>query len=629
MHDSRSMRFAGQRVPLAAELLLLLAVAGAVAGVAYLPTHDGPQHIFTVHAANHLEDPQTGWGRWFEPNLPLSSYGFAVVFAPLDAWLPWDLAARGALALMVFAWALGAFVFVRAVRPERSWLGVALGAASLQWSLYMGFFSFYFASAFGLFVLAFAVASDLRDARSCAILSILLLIEALLHVMAAALTGIAVLALLAFHADPGRRVRQLARGALLGAPAAGIAAGVLWMEIAAGGSGADGASEFVHESPAWWTLGRCLMPGPAWRAWPLTLLASAALVLGLVSGCRGRSAVDRALLAAGGLLLAAAALLPLHLEVWHFFSVRFTPLAVCVLVATLPIERLRARRARCALGVALGGFAFAASGWAYEYHRDLAARSREALAGLEAPIVRSGPRLPIVLDPFLGRPFESARALVPYAVPLLNLGKLYAVSQGGVVPYAFVSDPALHPLRLREDARAALPSEADPRYPLVLSDPRRAEDLALREAVTVYMAAQATRFEDVIFYGRPADVEHLAWLGFHLDWRRDGLAIARFEGCPLAVHIRPQAALGAARTLELGWFPALGTTHRYPLSRGQHAPDGTFVLAVRQSCGAVWIRFDAPGLACEGADAEGRFVIRQVRSTPQVECRIGSFPRAG
>ena len=69
-----------QRAVLLIEALLLGAVAYAVASVEYLPTHDGPQHIFTLHAANHLDAAGMGWQRWLEPNTPLSSQGFTAIF---------------------------------------------------------------------------------------------------------------------------------------------------------------------------------------------------------------------------------------------------------------------------------------------------------------------------------------------------------------------------------------------------------------------------------------------------------------------------------------------------------------------------------------------------------------------
>jgi hypothetical protein len=155
-----------------------------------------------------------------------------------------------------------------------------------------------------------------------------------------------------------------------------------------------------------------------------------------------------------------------------------------------------------------------------------------------------------------------------------------------------------------------------------MADPRHAGDLALRESVTVAMAAHGARFQDVILWGRPEDADHLLWLGFAPEWRRGGLAIARFEGCPLSVRFPPESVLTDADVLALGWAPARDVTHRYELSRAQRAPDGARILTFLQSCGAVWLRFEREEISCAGADSERRLVVREVRATPRIECRV-------
>jgi hypothetical protein len=614
----------------AAGLLLLGLIAASVAGVAYLPTHDGPQHIFTTHVANHFDEPGTGWSRWLEPNTPVTSQGFTAIFGPLDALLPWQSAAR---ALMTLLWALGAFCFVRAVRPERSWLGLPLGAAALQWSLYMGFFSFYTATALGLFVLAYAFRSAPERARQSLWLALLLLLQAFMHVVPAILTGLTVAVLLWLRAEPGRRSRELLRIALLGTPAALVAVAALAVQLAASGEiPQQTEAAFRFRQPPWWTLGKCFLGGPAWRAWPLTLLAAGALWVPLArwraEGRAGLRAEDAALLLMGGGFLLAAAALPLHLPDWEFFSVRFLPMAVCALVASLPLERVRAPRWRAACAALLALFAFASAGWAYRHNRELAARSRDALAGLDADLTRDGWRLPIVLDPFLDRPFEESEAAMPFMAPLINLGKLYATVQGGIPSYSFVSNRTIHVVVIAEEMLEKIPATADPRYTVDLLDPRNAGDAALRRAITGYLAAHATAYQDVILWGRPQDVDYLIALGFEPDWRRGGLAILRFAGCPLAIRFPPASGLEDDAVLELGWFPAWGVTHRYTIGNAQREPDGSLTLPVRQSCGTVWIRFQGGAGVCEGADPEGRLLIPWNRATPEVECRVRSAVRA-
>lgn len=624
-HPGRRRRLAGLR-PL--EILLLAGLAVAVAYVPYLPTHDGPQHIFTVHAANHLDAPETGWSDWFDPHRPVSNYGFSAVFTPLDLWLPWMTATRASLALMVVLWASGALCLARAVHPGREALGLALAAAALQWPLYMGFFSFYVSSACGLYVLAFAVSTG-RGARAGRarrelLLGVLLLAQALLHLVPAIFTGLCVLALSLTRSAPGGRLRAATRAALVGAPAAGVALLALLVQQSAAAPAPPDPELAWHYSPApVWTLAKCFAGGPAWRAWPLTALALAALPLALATrrSLGPRSAEDGALLASGAALVVAAVALPLHLPNWDFFSVRCVPLGVCALVLTLPVERLP-RPGRRAVVAASTAFACAATIWAFAYHRDLYARSADALAGLEAGVSRRGTLLPIVLDPTLGQPLAGADLPMPFVAPLLNLGKLYAAAQGGIVPYTFASDPSIHPVLLSEQGRRRLPRAADPRYVIDFLAPEHAGDLALREAVTAYLAAHGTRYEQVLLWGRPEDVDHLEWLGFAPDWRRGGLVLAHFRGCPLEVRFPAGSTPRQGDVLELGWYPALGETHRYSLKKARQQPDGSFVLPLRQSCGALWLRFADTGEVCAGADAAGRLVLLPGRRHEEVECRV-------
>lgn len=605
-----------------AQAALLIGLVLSVVGVPYLPTNDGPQHIFTLHATNHLDQPGTGWSEWLVPHQPLSSRGFATVFSPLDLLLPWRTAVRLALALLVAVWAAGAFTLARAVHPERGWLGLTVAAAALQWAFYMGFFNFYLASGFGLFVLAYALQRESATPGRLAVLAVLLLVQALFHLVAAVFTGLALATLALLRAGPGRRGAALVRTMLVGTPAALVALSATAVRVGSGMQVAvDPDIAGTEMFPPAWTLARCFAGGPLWRAWPLTLLA--VLSIGVWIWRRERTPSDRALLTVGSALLLAAALLPLHLPSWHFFSVRFLPLAVPLLVLALPVEALP-RLGRLGVAAASVVFAAAATTWGAAHHRDLAERSAPALAGLEAGIAREGPRLPIVLDPLLGRSLEDAEADMPFTAPLLNLGKLYATEQGGMVPHTFASDPSIHSALMTEEGERRLPPAADPRYVLRSLGPGNERDLALREAVTVYLAAHGTRYEDVILAGRPEDADHLEWLGFEPDWREQGLVIARFRGCPFTVRFPDAANLPEDAVLELGWYPALGVTHRYSLARVPLGPDGSRTLPLRQSCGGLWVRLAPASSVCEGADDSGRLVVRSARSQPEVVCRTGS-----
>jgi hypothetical protein len=611
-----------ERAALAAELLLALGLLAALWCVDYLPTHDGPQHVFAAHAAQHLDDPGPGYGRFLERGAPVTNLGFSTLFGALERRLPWRPALALALGAQLLVWCTGAFALACAMAPGRAWLGVALSAAALQWSLYMGLFSFHLACGLGLAAVALGAAAPRWSARRSLALAALLLAQAACHVVPAIATGFVLAALALALAAPGERARALARVAAIGAPAATVAVALARVGLATLGDLHQGTGASSAPGPApWWAIAKCLTSGPAWRAWPLTLLALAAPLVALARRPARLRRADLALLVAGAALLAAAVALPLHIRAWDFFSVRLLPLGVGCLVVTLPFDRL-APAPRRAAAAAIALFAAASTGWAAHHHRTLAARAADALAGLDAPLARRGPRLPIVLDPYLGRPYDNALADVPYAVPLANLGALYAVAHGGVPPYGFYLNPHIHEIVLRDAVRASYPRVPDRLYASDLARPERAGDTDMRRAVVAWAAGHGAAYEDVILLGRPDDVDWLLSLGFTADFRRGGLAVARFEGCPVTLTFPPGGAARGRTVVEIGWSPAWHATRRYAVGGGRTDADGTVRLALRETpCGAMWLRLDDDGRVCEGSDAQGRLLVASTRETPVVACR--------
>jgi hypothetical protein len=595
--------------------LLLAAIAFAAAGPAYVPTHDGPQHVYAVHVANHLGDAERGWSDWLEIARPVTSLGFAAIFGPLDLWLPWPVALRCAIAALALSWAIASWALARALHPERAWLGLALGGAAFGWTFYMGFFSFHLATSLGLLVIAWAVATRPVTPARIAALATMLGGVALLHVMSAAITGVVLAALFWRRAPPGALGPACLRIAAIALPALCVALALVWPGGAA--LGEPGAAPGSAPAP-WWALAKCFTGGPAWRAWPLTLLAIAAPLVALARRGSPRSAEDEALLVAGGAVFAAGAWLPLSLASWEYFSPRFLPIGVGALVLTLPIERL-ARPLRAAASLALAAFALAATAWAWTYHESFAAASAEALSGLDAAIVRSGVRLPIVLDTGADPGVPLARAAMPFALPWVNLGQLYAASQGGVTPYGFVTNPRMHHLVARPDASRA--PALDRSYLEDLSRSGRGDDPAFRAALLTWIASRSLPFEDVIFFGRPDEADTLRDLGFREDFRRGGLSIARFRGCPVTVHLSPGIARSGASELETGWMPVSDPHARYALARGDAGPDGSLALPLRETCAGLWLRIADADAFCDGADAEGRLRVASASASPDVVCR--------
>jgi len=181
---------------------------------------------------------------------------------------------------------------------------------------------------------------------------------------------------------------------------------------------------------------------------------------------------------------------------------------------------------------------------------------------------------------------------------------------------------------LREAARARYPHVIDRRYAIDLAVPSRADDAALRRAVIALAAGDGASYDDVILYGRPDDVDWLVSLGFVPEFRSGGLALARFEGCPVTLRFPPGSDVRGRTVVEMGWLPAWHPTRRYAVGGGRRDPDGGIRLPMRETpCGGLWLRLDDDGRRCEGADAEGRLVIASSRATPVVECRVPRVAR--
>ncbi|TFG95525.1 MAG: hypothetical protein E4H11_04905, partial [Myxococcales bacterium] len=86
-----------ERGAAAVHALVLAAMLAALWCVDYLPTQDGPQHLFSVHAAHRLDDLRLGYGRWLEPGTPITNLGFAWVYGGLEHFFVWQRALALAL----------------------------------------------------------------------------------------------------------------------------------------------------------------------------------------------------------------------------------------------------------------------------------------------------------------------------------------------------------------------------------------------------------------------------------------------------------------------------------------------------------------------------------------------------
>lgn len=294
----------GRTAFFACALVLSLALAVAVAWVDYLPTNDGPQHIFAAYLQGHLHQPGMGWDRYLDHGALITGSGFVSLLGFLDRLLPWRLAFRVGITLAALCWAWSVLALAVATGSRRRWLGLLGFATALQWQFYMGLFSCYLATAVGFLVLALAFRDGLQRRDRLLLLTALFAIEAWLHIVPATFTGLALIAFALLSLDRGNRKSRLARALTASTPAALI--GVMAIALAGGKDQLSryGVSPSLVERMV--LLGRAFVSGPAWRAWPVTLLALGAGAWAVVRWRAHDDARIRALTLAGLLMLALA-----------------------------------------------------------------------------------------------------------------------------------------------------------------------------------------------------------------------------------------------------------------------------------------------------------------------------------
>ncbi len=145
--------------------------------------------------------------------------------------------------------------------------------------------------------------------------------------------------------------------------------------------------------------------------------------------------------------------------------------------------------------------------------------------------------------------------------------------------HTFAASRPTHHVLLRDDPPRRFPAYPSRTYPLVLARDGGAEGTPLRRKLTTYVAAHGVDFEDVILWGLPADAELLLERGYVADWRREGLMLAHFEGCPVRLAIEthgagaPEKLLVEWRTVEGALATPDGSSGWGPVTHWMHLPE--------------------------------------------------------
>jgi hypothetical protein len=341
--------------------------------------------------------------------------------------------------------------------------------------------------------------------------------------------------------------------------------------------------------------------------------------------CRSDSArADRGFGLAAILFLLATVVAPVNIPAWQCFSQRFATPGVALILAVLPFERLGAGSRRVASwGLFVAAAAFVSL--SYPMHRRLVALCADAVAGLSAPVHRSGVQLPMALAPSEVPGAAPSRGEVPMLDPLLHMGALYAAVQGGLVPFVYATGAATHPFTLRPGPAKEPVPDLD-HYDRLVHSPAFDSDPGYRRRVVDDLASFGMFYEGVVFLGvRSSDVELLHTRGFVADWERATAFVGHFEPCRIDL-IAPLEASSPEPVLDVAWGRFVPVRNvQIAATRGS---DGlAHFIVPRTPCGDVRVgarwapsREGGPPRVCKNADADGRFSATVSRASAHVEC---------
>lgn len=543
-------------VAFAALCALLVA---SVAAPSFLPTNDGPHHVFGAFARAHIDDPTLGYARFFVPNVPPSANGFAEVFALLEPSLGWRAAHQATLGVIVLVWALGALAFTTAVDPRRRWLALLAATLGVGWPLYLGFFSFVLSGGLALLVVAAAMKVPFTPTARV-VLAAALLVTAAVHFLMAAQAGLLLVVVRLSAVDRSARLRELGLVALMGVPAM-----ILVSRLAGTTEHLADGTTVVPWSIRLEALGACTLGGPAWRQ---AIVVVAVLASVACLAVRGRRLVERALVATAALLCITPLWLPWDVLGWQYAAARPLPVAACVLVALLPVERL-ARRGQLVVAAVSIALSFAATAWALSLGERAAHEVDDVLRATRTPAA-PGYRWAFFTAPL---PVEEDAGLLRWD-PQRGLGSLFGVTAGGFVAYSHVVSPQAHTVLLRDDVAAAL--APPPVRSREVSPLRAIDDDAKRLPLVEALASKAVQVDGVILAERPAD--HAVWKarGYDVDLEDGRVLLAHFTGCSARV------ITGEARRVGTAPGPSIPGV----LVRTDEVPAGGALLE-RLPCGVV------------------------------------------
>jgi hypothetical protein len=556
----------------------------------FLLSNDGPSHLYASWALAHIDSPLVA--PYVRENERITFYGVPLLYSFFEGFLDWRGAWRGVVILVALAYALGLAALLAAAHPRRAPLAVIAAPLALHHGLYLGLMQY----ELGVAIALFAVASWCRwrtGRVAHLVLALLITAAAMAHPFAAAIGGLACLALTLVESRAPSRIASLA---LAGLPAMAIA--LASRETLAG----DASVASWPPLEVKLRLVVAHLPGIFLHGAVFWLVFVGLAVVVLMRRPRAADKTSAALLGVGLVLVGFSVFGPLDYAGWQLIGLRPLPFAAALLVAGAPFEVL-GRRAR--------GLAFAALAVAAATSFVITAGVQQRLARWSAPVVERIVRLqpePAARGAIVAHGGPARFFDVPGWRPYHRIAQLSAVVTGGVSAYGFFGRSA--------DVLALQPALGElvvPPQSLSIDVPPAGSPARpdwLRRNILGNIA-----IEHIVAFGSQEDLDAIVAAGFVPSQRIDsaddtpGVMLARFEGCEVGFSLP-----GPEAFVDAGAAP-LST----PLF-GVRVEDGAIIDGF--PCGPVWLRFQ--GLACSEADEQGRVplelargIVADARCTPR------------
>ncbi|HRI71304.1 MAG TPA: hypothetical protein PK156_44030, partial [Polyangium sp.] len=295
---------------------------GAIWCVDVIPTHDGPKNLYAAHVGFHLDNP--AYAAEFRAGKPLTAFGFAWLYGIFQKAFSWQIANALAWTVVIFCSACGFFLFARSLHPRRWPLGILGFGAAFSWSVFMGFPNYVASVGLGLAALAVGLGHSRSSWRRELSLGALILGTAIFHPLGGQVAGLGLLLGRLFDLEKGEKIRRIGVLFLIGSPAIAV---TLASATSLGELGFLGMlnTREVRQSAleSLENLGILFLSGPAWRTWPLVVVAFTGFVLALQSiSKRKLDKPNRVVFILGLVMFAAAMLTPFHSDLWQYFSPR-------------------------------------------------------------------------------------------------------------------------------------------------------------------------------------------------------------------------------------------------------------------------------------------------------------------